>query len=192
MKNFLSFLFISISTLNITHAQEKGDRAKLVLYNAPTDTLMVNVKNAYPFDLDQIDVASSYKAGKVWFFENGKRISKESQTIKYLEFTDRKDKLRKFTYDSRLDMKNLSEIVISGKISFYINIRLAGLYGQHRDANRFLEKDGLIIHLKGSQKKFKEKIKEFMTDQPDYQNKLDNKKLDHEEILDIIREYNTL
>jgi len=89
-------------------------------------------------------------------------------------------------------MKNLTEIVVSGTISFYVNIQLTGGYGQYRNANRFLEKDGQITHLKGAQKKFKEKIKELMTDQPDFQNKLNNKKLDHEEILAIIREYNAL
>lgn len=193
MNRFLILFLLFISIIP-TYSQEndKGDNAKLVLYKAPTDTLIVNVKNVYPFGLDNMDVASSYAAGKVWLYENGKPVSIQAHTIKYLEFVDRKDKLRTFTYDDRLKMKNLTEIVVSGTISFYINIQLAGGYGQYRNANRFLEKDGQIIHLKGARKKFKEKIKELMIDQPDFQNKLNNKKLDHEEILAVIREYNAL
>lgn len=195
MRNFLILFLLSTSIIPSysQKANEKGDRAKLVLHSMPTDTLMVNIKNAYPFGLN-FDVASSYAAGKVWFFENGKRINRKSKEIKYLEFTDKQGKFRRYTYDSLLKMKNLSEVVISGKINLYLNIQLTGVLNSSRNAVRFLEKDGEIVALSGfnSQKKLREKLIDFMKDQPYLQEKLDNKNLEDEEVLSIIRKYNTL
>lgn len=195
MKRFLTLflLFISVIPIYSQENSDKGDRARLVLYSMPTDTLMVNVKNAYPFGLN-FDVASSYAAGKVWFFEKEKRINRKAKDIKYLEFTDKQGKFRRYTYDPLLEMKNLSEIIISEKINVYLNVQLTGVLNSSRNAVRFLEKDGEIVALSGfnSQKKLKEKLMDFMKDQPYFQKKLDNKKLENEEILSIIRKYNAL
>jgi len=193
IKQVLIFFLFSISfhSAYSQEGNEKGDQARLVLYNQPLDTLAVYVKNAYPFGLN-FDVASSYAAGKVWFFENGRRINRRAEEIKYLEFTDRQGSFHKYTYAPFLEMSNLSEIIISGKISLYLNIRLVTT--SQRSAVRFIEKDGQILALSGfsSRKKLREAMKLFMEDQPDLQKKIENKKLEDKELLDIIREYNAL
>lgn len=184
------FLYI-VTIFNPIYSQEKGDRAKLVLYNSLTDTLIVNVKNAYPFGLD-FSAASSYAGGNVYFFENNKRIKREANQIKYLQFRDKQGKLRRFTYHPGLKMANISEILVSGKINVYLNVRLVGV--SNREATRFLEKNGEIIPLIGfnRQKKQRENLIKMMSDQPELQKKLENSKLEDHEILAIIKEYNSL
>jgi len=189
---FFIVLFLFITTIfNPILAQEKGDKAKLVLYHSLNDTLIVNVKNAYPFGLN-FDPASSYASGKVWFFENRKRIKRKANEIKYLEFRDRQGKLRKFTYHPKLKKTNISEILVSGKINLYLNVSLVGI--SNRDAIRFLEKGDEIFLLGGfnPQKKLRENLIEMMQDQPELQAKLENSKLEDHEILSIIKEYNNL
>lgn len=77
MKYFTALFLFIITIFNPINAQEKGDKARLVLYNSQNDTLTVNVKNAYPFGLN-FDPASSYASGKVYFFENNKRIKRKA------------------------------------------------------------------------------------------------------------------
>lgn len=189
---YISIIFLFFITIqNPIYSQEKGDKARLVLYSSLTDTLKVNVKNTYPFGLN-FDAASSYAGGKVYFFENAKRIKRKANEIKYLEFKDRQGKLRRYTFNPRLEMSNVSEILVSGKINLFLNVSLVGI--SNRSAIRFLEKEDEIIPLNGfnKPKKFRENLIKMMFDQPELQKRLENSKLEDHEILAIIKEYNSL
>ncbi|RRJ90115.1 hypothetical protein EG240_09605 [Paenimyroides tangerinum] len=189
---YISILFLFFITIqNPIYSQEKGDKARLVLYSSLTDTLKVNVKNAYPFGLN-FDAASSYAGGKVYFFENAKRIKRKANEIKYLEFKDRQGKLRRYTFNPRLEMSNVSEILVSGKINLFLNVSLVGI--SNRSAIRFLEKEDEIIPFNGfnKPKKLRENLIRMMSDEPELQKRLENSKLEDHEILAIIKEYNSL
>lgn len=191
MKYISSLSILTLGFLNPIFGQEKGDKARLVLNSSLTDTLKVNVKNAYPFGLD-FSPASSYAGGNVYFFENNKRIKRKARDIKYLEFIDKQGKFRRFTYNPRLELANISEILVSGKINLYLNVRIIGL--SNRVAIRFLEKDDEIISLDGfnPQKKLRENLIRMMPDQPELQKELEDSKLEDREILAIIKKYNSL
>lgn len=182
----------STSFVSLLITDTKEHLAKLVLNDRVNDTIMFNIIVKYnataPY---QLLVNESFTEGKIYFKDDKKIISHRQNQIKFLEFTDNKNKSRRFAFTPELKEKNVAEIKTKGKINYYLvhsnKDIVAASHGRV-----FIEKAGKWSrHKNWINKKYLKMIQSLISDEPDLVKKLNVDEISQEEIFEILNIYNS-
>lgn len=187
----LGFAQYATKTILLTPTETKQHPVKVVLKSNVNDTIhsTINVKYKSGESSYLIFYESFFEGIRFW--EDNKLVIRSSKNIEYLNFIDKNKNLREYSFIPYLKQKHIAEIRVRGKVNYY------HIYDDKNTDNMFhgqvvLERNGEILKQKRwFDKKFKDKIKVFLDNDPRSVERLDVEEFGNHEFIDIIKDFNS-